>query len=75
MTLWCESCGEAEQEISTAEAGLCGDCFGRAVSESLSESGLFDRRICGHPLFHAGRMAAICVLPHGEEHEHPMLRF
>lgn len=24
--LWCESCGEAEQEVRTDYAGLCRDC-------------------------------------------------
>jgi len=67
---WCEACGEAEQEISTSEAGLCGDCFASTVRLTLADSGLFDRAVCGHPYWYDGKLTAICVLPYGEEHLH-----
>ena len=74
-TIWCEACGEAEQEVSTSEAGLCGDCFAVSVRETLRDSGLFDTDICGHPLWYNGKLSAVCVLPFGTEHEHPALKY
>lgn len=64
----CESCGEAEQEHRGQHAGLCGDCFGRSLSDVIKEA--TGDHICGHPIYEGGRLVAICVQPHGIEHEH-----
>ncbi len=66
-TLWCEQCGEAEQEVHLSEAGLCGDCSRQIFSEILEP--LLWSKPCGQPLFNReGQMVAICVIPHGTEH-------
>ena len=66
--LFCETCGEAEQEISLAEAGLCGDCFASQMSQVLAET--IGDKFCCHPLFASGRLAGMCMIPHGMEHAH-----
>jgi len=71
--LWCESCGEAEQEVHSAHAGLCGDCYGKTISEVVHN--YIGDHICGHPLFTNGRLVAICALPFGAEHEHGVVTF
>lgn len=57
-TLWCESCGEAPQEVRSTHAGLCGDCYGASISEAVRE--MTGDHICGHPLYHGGKVFAIC---------------
>lgn len=69
---WCESCGEAEVEVRSTYAGLCGDCYGASVSQVLLET--TGDHICGHPIFHDGRLVAICFEPHGSEHTHGTYR-
>jgi hypothetical protein len=71
--LWCESCGEAEQEVSTSEAGLCGDCFAATISEMLE--GLLPRQVCGHPYWNNGKIVAVCMYERGTEHAHGSLQF
>lgn len=72
-TLWCESCGEVPQEVRSAHAGLCGDCYGASISEAVRE--MTGDHICGHPLYHGGKVFAICCLPHGQEHDHGTLSY
>jgi hypothetical protein len=68
-TLWCEQCGEAEQEVHLADAGLCGDCFAEAFREQTK--GFFWHTPCGHPHFNSkGQMMAVCVRECGSEHDH-----
>jgi hypothetical protein len=69
----CEECGEQEQEIRLDYAGLCGDCFGRGVSEALVD--YLGYKPCGRPLWHDGELRAICIEKHGDEHEHSGLRY
>lgn len=68
----CESCGEAEVEVRSTHAGLCGDCYGASISEVVRDA--VGDHICGHPLFLDGKVAAICFEPHGSEHEHGIYR-
>lgn len=67
-TLYCEQCGEAEQEVRSTHAGLCGDCYGQTVSDTLREA--TGDHLCCQPLFAGGRLVAICAQPHGIEHAH-----
>ena len=67
--IMCEQCGEAEQEVHLAHAGLCGDCFAQFFSDETKD--MFWARVCGRPLFNeAGHMVAVCVQQHGVEHAH-----
>lgn len=71
--LMCETCGEAEQEVHLADAGLCGDCFAVAFREH--NKGFFWSDPCGHPYFDSGtNMVAVCLKPHGTEHDHSCIR-
>lgn len=71
--LMCEICGESEQEIHLADAGLCGDCFAETFREHVK--GFFWCEPCGHPHFNSGgQMVAICLRPCGEEHDHSLVR-
>jgi hypothetical protein len=66
--IYCELCGEQLAEISTDHVGMCGDCFGREVSETLISAGI--GHYCCRPLFRAGVISAVCMHPYGTEHEH-----
>lgn len=66
--LYCESCGEAEQDCHLNDAGLCGDCFADAFREATR--GFFACEPCGHPYHRGGRLVAVCVEPRGTEHAH-----
>lgn len=65
---WCEVCGEDEQEIHLQHAGLCGDCFANQMSALIHER--TGDTFCCHPLFVNGKLAGMCLLPHGVEHFH-----
>lgn len=67
-TLWCESCGEGEQEIHLQHAGVCGDCFASQISELIREQ--TGDHFCCRPLFVTGKLAGVCMLPYGSEHAH-----
>ena len=67
--LWCEQCGEQEQEVKFAEAGLCGNCAGVLFSAAIGKT-LLPYIICGRPIFHEGVITRICAEPHGTEHDH-----
>lgn len=64
----CEVCGESPVEVSTDHVGMCGDCFGRNVTEALQKAGI--GHYCARPLFVAGKLAAVCMEAHGAEHAH-----
>lgn len=66
--LWCETCGEEPAEVRSTHAALCGECFGASIREVVEET--TGDRICGHPIYHDGKVCALCVEPFGTEHEH-----
>lgn len=68
---YCETCGESEQEVTSTHAGLCGDCYGASIAQIVHEA--TGDRICGHPLYVAGRVVAVCTVPHGTEHAHGVI--
>lgn len=67
--LYCEICGEAEQECHLADAGVCGDCFAKTFRQITKN--YFWNAPCGHPHFNRnGELIAVCVRPTGTEHDH-----
>lgn len=67
-TLYCEECGDQEQQVSFANAGLCDDCARSTASEIISE--MFGYKVCGQLLYGDHDLKAICIIPYGTEHEH-----
>jgi len=69
--LWCETCGEAEQEVHTEHAGLCGDCFGASLAQVIEEA--TGDRFCGHPYYLDGKVVGLCLQMSGTEHVHGVI--
>ena len=72
MKLWCEICGEAEQELHLNDCGICSGCFPQAFREGCPD--FFWAEPCGEPIFDRnGALVAVCVRPKGTEHDHSSL--
>ena len=66
--IYCEQCGEQEQEVTFKDAGLCGDCATETFRVFFAD--FWPGEICGQPIFGDKGIERVCVIPFGIEHDH-----
>jgi len=71
MTVYCEICGETEQQVRTQEVGYCDECFKVAFREQTKH--FFWAEPCAEPIYDATGLCLVCVEPRGTEHDHGRL--